>query len=167
MNDLILVCGNLGSTLKCAEILKRRLNGDSCILQADDTAEVKAALAEKDEFDALIIGTNIRMGKPNKKFRKWAKIIRKNLSDKQIYVYMLCAWGEKSDLYIQKIRKILPCAKQIIYAGGVLNAEQATGFVRDLVVDIRKDFVNNGRQLPAIYRKSLESFADSLNKNRE
>jgi len=159
MENLIIACGNYGSTLKAADILSRRLDGNSLIFDAVKNK----SLPDFSAYDNIILGGNVHMNKLNKRFRKIAKNLKKSNYSANVYAYFLCGFKEKSNIYLEQAKKLLPFAKRIDYVGGILSAENITGFWANVIVDAREGLKKAGKSLPSLDRKLLENIAEYIN----
>jgi len=157
MKNLIIACGNYGSTLKAADILSRRLDGDTTVIDAN---EQKINL---EGFDNVILGGNVHMNKLNKNFRIYAKKLKKLKKKPSIFVYILCGFFEKANGYLQRARKAVPDAVRVDFVGGVLSAQNVTGFWANVIIDAREGLKKAGKPLPALDRKQLEEIAQFIN----
>lgn len=152
MSVLIVACGNTGVTLKAAKILSTMIG-----------AEAISAKEKIIEADTYVLGTNVRFGKFNKKFLKLVKkLIKKG---KKIYVFICGAEIERSQYYIDKAYDTVPCAEEIKYVWGELNALDASKidkFFIETFIDGRK---KDGLPKPRLLTKEIRALADAIDKN--
>ncbi|MBE5733353.1 MAG: hypothetical protein E7353_10070 [Clostridiales bacterium] len=160
MRNLIIACGHYGSTAKVAEILSRRLDGETVIFD-----QSSGSIPDWTEYNNIILGGNIRMNKPNKNFRRFAKKLKKASAGVKVYAYIVCGFSDKAQGYVDKVKKLLPFAERVDHVGGVLSAENATGFWAGVIVDARNGLLKAGKPLPAIDRKHVEEIARYINSN--
>ncbi len=158
MKSLIIACGNYGATVKAANILSRRLEGEVVVFDPNNGNPPSLS-----DFDNIILGGNVRMGRLNKNFRRWSKKLKKAGDNTRVYAYMLCGFSEKSDGYLAKAKKLLPFARRVYYVGGILSAENVSGFWANVIIDAREGLKKAGKPLPTIDKKRLEELATEIN----
>ena len=156
MKTLILAFGNTGVTRKAAERLAELLGG--------------ADIAEKPPkdlggYDHYVIGTNVRFGKLNKRFRKFAKKKRAFLEELPVYLYVVGVEIERSEKYIELARRAIPSAREIRYVWGELNTEDVSSFERFFIkcyIDGRND---DHLPKPRLLDKELRALSESVKEN--
>lgn len=69
MKNLIVYATKHGTAKKCAEMLKTRLNGETVL------ANVKETPPDLEDFDTVVLGGSIYIGKMQKNYQIMSKII--------------------------------------------------------------------------------------------
>lgn len=154
---LILYFGHYGSTKNAAELLSSYLQ-DSVLV--DGMKEKKVNIST---YERIVLGTNIRVGKPNKIFRKWCKKNIDQLKDKKVSVFVIAADGTKEGAYRNQISSLLPNVEQISYFGGELNPEPAKGIYRKVIQSCIEELKKEDLELPSLHRTQIIEFANQIN----
>lgn len=154
MKTLILYSGHLGSTRSAAEYLATRLNS-AVVMSTADKPKVNFA-----DYDTVVFGTNMRMFRPNKLFKKYAQKAKK--SQALTYVFVLGAEENNADKNVEKAKACVNNCKHAVYVGGVLDSTNATGFTKSVIDNIVKQLKTEGKPLPSIDYSKLDEFADKI-----
>lgn len=155
MKTLILYSGHLGSTRSAAEYLATRLNGAE-VMSTADKPKVNFA-----DYDVIVFGTNMRMFRPNKLFKKYASKAKK--SKALAYVFVLGAEENNADKNVDKAKAYVNNCKLAVYIGGVLDATNATGFAKSVINNIVSELIAEGKPLPSINYSKLDELAEKIN----
>lgn len=154
MKTLILYSGHLGSTRSAAEYLAKQLNGAE-VLNAADKPKVNFA-----DYDVIVFGTNMRMFRPNKLFKKYASKAKK--SQAPAYVFVLGADDINAEKNVEKARACLNNCKHAVYVGGVLDSTNAKGFAKSVIDNIVNQLKIDGKPLPSIDYSKLDELAEKI-----
>lgn len=149
---LILYFGNYGTTKKVAYLLANELTDCEVV---DGTEKIIDLAA----YDKVIIGTNIRMSKPNKKFLKWCKKNKQFLSSHSVSSYIVGADYAKGRKYIEKIVGILSNVKDVVFVGGEFHPELAKGFDRRILLNCIYEYKKRDLDLPSLDENKIHQFA--------
>lgn len=153
MKNLIVYATKHGTVKKCAEILKAKLNGETVL------ANVKEALPDLKDFDTVILGGSIYIGKIQKKLSKFAEDNLDKLLKKKVAVF-ICS-GEDNPEYIPKAfpAELLNHAVSKQLFGGELILENLNFFTRFLMKRIMKIKNDYSR----IKESNISELADNIN----
>lgn len=154
MKILILYSGHLGSTKSAAEYLATRLNGAN-VMSTADKPKVNFA-----DYDVIVFGTNMRMFRLNKHFKKYASKAKK--SQASGYVFVLGADDINAEKNAEKARNYVNNCKHAVYVGGVLDSTKATGFAKSVIDNIVNQLKSDGKPLPNIDYSKLDELADTI-----
>lgn len=159
MKILILYSGHLGSTKKAAEYLASKLNGAEVMSTADKPK------VNFDDYDVFVFGTNMRMFRLNKLFKKYASRAKK--SHASTYVFVLGAEENNADKNVEKAKACVNNCKLAVYVGGVLDSTNAKGFTKSVIDNIVSQLKADGKSLPSIDYSKLDELADKINRNNQ
>lgn len=159
MNTLILYSGHLGSTQKAAEYLASRLNG-ATVLSTADKQQVNFA-----DYDVIVFGTNMRMFRLNKMFKKYASKAKKAQANS--YVFVLGADDKNAEKNVEKAKTYVNNCKHAVHVGGVLDSTNATGFAKNIIDDIVSQMNADGKPLPSIDYPKLDELADKIKRDNQ
>lgn len=151
MKALILYSGHLGSTRKASEYLASRLSGTEVVSTAD---KPKVNFAD---YDVIVFGTNMRMFRPNKLFKKYASKAKN--SKALAYVFVLGAEENNADKNADKAKACVNNCKHAVHIGGVLDSTNATGFAKSVIDNIVNQLKIDGKPLPSINYAKLDELA--------
>lgn len=154
MKTLILYSGHLGSTRSAAEYLATRLNGAE-VMSTADKPKINFA-----DYDVIVFGTNMRMFRPNKLFKKYAAKAKK--SQASAYVFVLGAEENNADKNVEKAKACVNNCKHAVYVGGVLDSTNATGFTKSVIDNIVNQLKVEGKPLPSINYSKLDELAEKI-----
>lgn len=157
MKSLILYSGHLGSTRSAAEYLAKQLNGAEVVSTAE---KPKVNFAD---YDVIIFGTNMRMFRLNKMFKKYASKAKKSQANS--YVFVLGADDKNAEKNVEKAKAYVNNCKLAIYIGGVLDATNATGLAKSVIDNIVSELNAEGKPLPSINYSKLDELADKINRD--
>ena len=129
MNILILCAGNLGSTARAGENLAFAFGGNDnkidCINSINKPIDYT-------KYDAVVFGTNVRMGRFNKVFKRQIKEFKKSGSKAKPFAYIVGARTEKGEVYEKRASKKIGGGLSV-FVGGELICENATKFERAVI----------------------------------
>lgn len=154
MKILILYSGHLGSTRSAAEYLATKLNGAE-VMSTADKPKVNFA-----DYDVIVFGTNMRMFRLNKLFKKYAGRAKK--SQASGYVFVLGADDINAEKNAEKARNYVNNCKLAVYVGGVLDSTNATGFAKSVIDNIVNQLKIDGKPLPSIDYSKLDELANTI-----
>lgn len=157
MKTLIMYSGHLGSTRSAAEYLATRLNGAE-VMSTADKPKVNFA-----DYDTVVFGTNMRMFRLNKLFKKHAARAKKSRANS--YVFVLGADDKNAEKNVEKAKAYVNNCKSAVYVGGVLDSTNATGFAKSVIDNIVSELNAEGKPLPSINYSKLDELADKINRD--
>jgi len=153
MKNLIVYATKHGTVKKCAEMLKEKLNGETVL------ANVKEALPDLEDFDTVILGGSIYIGKIQKKLSNYVKDNLDKLLKKKVAVF-ICSGEDKLEYITESFpEKLLNHAVSKQLFGGELILENLNFFTRFLMRRIMK--IKNG--YARIKKANISELADKVN----
>lgn len=156
MNILILALGKLGSTARAGEILARSFSGKNkitCISKI--IKEINYA-----DYDAVIFGTNVRMGRFNKLFTKQIKKFRKSNLDVKDYYFIVGA-SLNGLKYEKKLSKKVG-NKFISFVGGELITDNASRGERAVINSVINYYKRKSVVLPSLDTNKIKCIAQKV-----
>ncbi len=149
MRILIIYATHGGVTRTCAEMLSDKVRNHHTVTLLD----VHQSLPSPSDFDAVILGSPIRMGSMNKKLKQYINQYAELLSEIPSAVFLCCGYPLQFEEYISsQIPKKLSCSLGIHCFGGELKPEKLKGFDK-LIVKLARN---------AIQTQDFEEAADKL-----
>lgn len=150
---IILSFGQTGTTLKAANLLQKLLP-DFVVYDG-----MKKNKLNYQEVDTILFGTNIRMGKLNKRFKKtYHRLQKKNLNI-TYGAFIVAANEHERNKYMNLVQEMLPEDAYVGFFGGELNPLQAKGVTKRVIMACIKDFEDQKLPLPALNPDAIEDFA--------
>lgn len=161
MNNLIVSCGHQGCTKAAARKLAKRLDGHTDIVNARNFKRLPPL--DYASYDNYIFGTNIRFGRLNRKFRKFARRLRRFYDGKPVFCYVCCANSTKAETYKRRATKCLGKRAVTVYAGGRLDEDSATGLLRQFLIWYGFHLAFFKRPLPYLRHATISELAAYIN----
>lgn len=152
MKVLIIACGETGVTLKAAKKIKEALNDDVDVVDGKEVTTLA-------NYDAYVLGTNVRFSKLNKRFIKLAKEAEKLGCDVKRYVYVCGAEIEKKDDMKAAAKKAAPWADEVFYVWGELHTDGLRFFKKYAVESFIQGRKKDGLPSPRILDKEIRALA--------
>ena len=169
MNVLILYASHAGATRRCVEILEEKLLRHNSVT----TVEAGAHLPSPEGFDAVVIGSPIRMGQMDKRLKKYISQHMTLLSSMPTCVFFCCGYPRQFDEYVDtQIPKELKCSLGVRCFGGELKPERCKGFDK-LIVRIARNGIRSQdfeesdadhHELPEIIPENIELLVKEIEK---
>lgn len=170
MKILIAYYSRSGTARTCAELLGRELSNHTVEL-----SDLSSEFPNPEVFDAVVIGSSVRMGKLGKSFIKFVSENANTLASKP-HGFFVC--GADPDLYSEYIRKaisesLIASAFDVSYFGGELRPEKHKGLEKIAVRIMRDSYTDasdtndseSASALPTISEPTIAQFADKLKKS--
>ncbi|MBR2352935.1 MAG: flavodoxin domain-containing protein, partial [Clostridia bacterium] len=166
---LILYATRGGSTRECAELLKQKLS----IHHTPILVNAEEALPAPEGYDAVIIGSPIRMGKMNKQLKKYVKTHTESLSSMPCAVFFCCGYPRQFDEYVDiQLPRRLNCSLGYHCFGGELKPEKLKGFDKLIVRMLRsaiksQDFEESDadhHDLPELIPENINILVEKIEK---
>ncbi len=157
MRNLIIFTTKYGSVRESAEKLSPMLEGDTVIVNLrEDT------VPDLNEFDTIILGGSVYVGKTQKEISKFAQDNLSTLKQKNIGIYVNS--GEPSDKKYDQIKNSFPAelydkAKAIGLFGDAIYIDKVTKmdkFALRIIKGVKESYNN-------IDEKAIKDFADKMN----
>lgn len=170
MKILVVYYSKSGTARVCSELLKKELSNHEVMLCGPDRyGEITGSF---DEYDAVILGSSVRMGKMGKPFKKFVSLNAERLAAIPHAVFVVSA---DSELFLEYAQKNIPSAVldsaiDVCYFGGRLMPENHKGIER-LFVKLLRDRYNGfnddndtetSKILPTISEPSISQLADHV-----
>lgn len=157
MKTLILYSTKTGTTAKCADLLSRELRDDVTV------CDISGEIPTISDFDLVIFGTYIRMGRIDKKM--YSFLIGALASCKKYALYICAGYDEKTDDYFKKCFPRGAAEGAVLRAsfGGELKLDRQKGIdklITKLLLEANAD--NDDFVMPTIFREEIGRFADKL-----
>lgn len=160
MKTLIVYATKYGFTAGCVEQLKAKLKG-----QTETVNIVKGTVPVLSDFDNVIIGGSIYVGKVNKKLTEFCANNLDALLSKRVALFLCCGMAEDFEKNLiasfpEALRKTAIAADCF---GGELNIEKM-GFVDKLVTkQIKKMTAKENKPEPAALPENIDKLAQAVN----
>ena len=160
-----------GTTRECASLLQKELERHE-VTVADMNENIDIA-----DFDVVVVGFPVRMGKAAKRARRFFKENRDALKDKTVGYFMCCGFVDCFDEYREKTipKDLGDAAFEIACFGGSLEPSRFRGFDKIVVKAVRAEILGGGENgearadmsLPTIMDENIAQFADRIKKSGE
>lgn len=156
MKILIIYASKTGTTEKCTNLLKEKLNDV-------DISNIKSLNADINNYDLIIIGTPIRLGLIDKNIKKFLINNLDVLKSKKTAYFICCGFKENYLKYFEQNfpRELLDNALIYDTFGGELNLEKQKGFDKFIVKMVSKS--NSQKGEIKILTKNIDNFISKLN----
>ena len=156
-----------GTTKECASLLKRELNNHDVEL-----FEIGKNEPEISDFDAVVLGFPIMMGRAYKPARKYIKAHREELKRADSAYYICCGFVDCFEDYAEKCIPVDLGERAIDVAclGGSLDPKRVKGFDRFIVKAVRNEILGGGENadqrkdmvLPTVMPENISQLADKI-----
>ncbi len=157
MKTAICYATKTGTTKECAELLKKQLpDAVLCNIESD-----KITLAN---YDCIVIGGSIRMGKLHKAAVKFMNENKEELMEKKCAFYICNGFPEQAEAFlVQNIDKELLshsiCAATF---GGKMDLDKLKGLDRFIAKAVGNTMKNDPTKIPKILSENIKQFAENL-----
>ncbi len=153
MKSLIIYSTMYGCTEKCANLIKEKLNGETRIINAKSKNKPKL-----DDFDNVILGSSIKIGKIGKSLSKYIEKNKEELKSKKLGLF-LCGGENETDYLKTNFPKDIYNSSIIKeHLGGEILMENV-----DLVTRLILKMVGKYESYSRIEYSKIEKIANSLN----
>lgn len=159
-----------GTTKECAELLARELKN-----QEVELFEIGKNEPEIGDFDIVVVGFPIMMGKAEKSARKYVKKHANALASAKAAYYICCGFVDCFEDYAEKT---LPAflrerAIDVTCLGGSLDPQRFKGINKLVVKSVRSEMLGGGdngderkdMSLPTIMDENISQLADKIKKS--
>lgn len=169
MKILILYASRGGSTRECAELLNEKLS----YRHTPVLVNVKESLPTPTEFDAVILGSPIRMSRMDADLKKYIKTHLNTLSGMPTAVFFCCGYPKQFEEYVDiQLPKRLACSLGHHCFGGELKPEKLKGMDRFIVRMMRsaikgQDFEESDadhHDLPELIPENINLLVEKIEK---
>ena len=167
MKILIAYSSANGTTAKCADMLAEKLKAKNEV----SLVNVKDVIPAPEGFDAVILGSSVRMSKISKKIKEYICQNIEALNKTLCGVFICCGLPEEFESYAkEQLPKGFEPSLRTAYFGGELKPKCAKGFDKFILKAMRRaitqhDFEDGNFEgvLPEILPESISNFADIVN----
>ncbi len=155
------------TTSDCAKLLAKELKNHSLTL-----TDMKNIDIDFKDYDAIVVGFPIYMGRIKKSARKFLTQYREALLENRVGYYMCCGLADCFEDYAQRL--IPSDLKEKAFAvscfGGSLDPSRFKGIDKMIVKALRSEILGGGENggerddmvLPTIFEENIAQFADRL-----
>ena len=167
MKILIAYSSKSGTTRECAEVLAKKLSP-----QTPTLADLENETPDITNYDLVIIGGYVRMGKLSKTTVKYIKDNAAILEETMHAFFLCCGLPESTDYYFEKAisRSLLNNSIANMSFGGELRIKQQKGFdklwAKMILASIKNNNIsenmNEEQAIPAIVPENISRFADEI-----
>jgi len=98
MKNCIIFTTKHGSAAKAADLLKQKLNAETDIINLNDVKKIDIT-----DYDTIVLGGSIYIGKIQKRMIKFIKKNLKQLLNKNITLYVMAGEKDNPEAVIQKV----------------------------------------------------------------
>ncbi len=161
-----------GTTKECASLLKRELNNHDVEL-----FEIGKNEPEIRDFDAVVLGFPIMMGRAYKPARKYIKAHREELKKAQSAYYICCGFVDCFEEFAEKCipAELRDAAIDVTCLGGSLDSSRFKGINKIIVKSVRNEILGGGDNgdersdmvLPTVMEENIAQLADKIKKIKE
>ena len=159
-----------GTTKECASLLAKELKN-----QTVEIFEMNKDEPDFAEYDAVVVGFPIVMGRAHKIARKFLKSRADDLKKTKTAYYICCGFVDCFDEYAEKCipECLRACAIDTACLGGSLDPDRFKGFNRFVVKAVRNEILGGGDNadqrsdmvLPTIMEENISQLADKIRKS--
>ncbi len=169
MKILILYATRGGATRECAEMLNEKLS----LRHTPVSVNVKEALPSPADFDAVILGSSIRMSRMDGTLKKYIKTHLETLSNMPTALFFCCGYPKQFDEYVDiQLPKRLVCSLGHHCFGGELKPEKLKGMDKLIVRMMRsaiksQDFEESDadhHDLPELIPENINLLVEKIEK---
>lgn len=157
MKTAICYATKTGTTKECAELLKKQLpDAVLCNIETDKITP--------DNYDCIVVGGCIRMGKLHKAAVKFITDNKEVLMNKKCAFFICCGFPEQAEAFlVQNIDKELlshsVCAASF---GGKMELEKLKGMDKFIAKAVGNSMKNDPDKIPKILPENIKQFAETL-----
>jgi menaquinone-dependent protoporphyrinogen oxidase len=155
-----------GTTRECAELLAKHLHRhDVSVFEVSKAPDLE-------DYDTVVLGFSVRMGRAIKSARKFMKEHGEILARKRASYFLCCGFIDCFDEYAKKTipTELLASASDVCCFGGHLDPSRVKGFDKIIVKSVRAEILgggDNGDQrddmvLPTILDENISQFAERI-----
>lgn len=153
MKNLIIYSTMYGCTEKCSNLLKEKLNGETLVINAGSKN-----IPEPKDFDNIILGSSIKVGKIGKALSKYVNKYEDVLIQKKIALFV-CGGDNENDYIRQNFSKsIYDNSVSKEFFGGEISMEKV-GFITGLILKM----VGKYESYSKIEMDKIEILAEKIN----
>ena len=157
MKTAICYATKTGTTKECAELLRKQLpDAVLCNIESE-----KITL---DNYDCIIVGGSIRMGKLHKVAAKFIAENKSALMNKKCAFFICCGFPDQAEAFlVQNIDKELRahsvCAASF---GGKMDLDKLSGMDKFIAKAVGNSMKNDPNKVPKILPENIKQFAEAV-----
>lgn len=167
MKSAIIYGSKHGTTKKCAEMIKEKLDGEIVIININENENI-----DIDNYDLLMIGSSIYIGAINKGIKKFLENNKEKILNKNFGLFMVCmSEDDKVELQFKENinEDILNNAKAKINLGGEFLFNKMNFFERQIVkmvskADSEKNKINIKENISKIREDRINEFVELMSR---
>ena len=162
MNILIAYASKSGTTREAAEMLAKLLINHTATL-----ADLEKTTPVPGDFDYIVIGGPIRMGKAHKALRRYLAANSATICEMPHTLFLCCGFAEQFENYLESTfdAALLESAEDAVYFGGELDVSKQRGFDK-LLARIMRNAIRESEEdeamLPGFLPEHIRMLADRL-----
>ena len=167
MKILIANATKTGTTKECAERLATHFEFHDVTLV--DLEEETPDLAA---YDAVVVGSNVRANKINKKVKEFLAQNRETLARMRYALYICCCMSDQAEFYFEKNydAALMDGALANLCFGGEMKMERQQGIDRLIMKIVLRVITNSRRsedpddamEMPAVIPENIRRLADAM-----
>ena len=162
MRILIAYATKSGTAKEGAELLASLLQNHEVVLADLEKTEPVAG-----DFDYIVLGGPIRMGKAHKALRRYLAAHTGELAQVPHTLFLCCCFADQFENYLDRVfaPELLESADKTVYFGGVLDISKQRGFDRLLARMMRnaiRESEEDEAMLPGFLPEHIRILADHL-----
>ena len=169
MRTLIIYGSNHGCAKKCAEILKGKLKGEVDIVDIR-----KDITLDLNDYEKVIIGGSIYMGKIQKEITEVCESYCDNLKDKKLGLFICCMNESNVEEQLKENfpEKLREASISQAYFGGAFNFKDMNFFERFIIKKVSKNLAKEdekfrnmdmSKYMDMIEKENISNFAKVMN----
>lgn len=159
MKTLVVYATKYGCTKECAESLKKYLQGETVVISASNNKY------NLNEFDAVIVGGSVYMGKIRKEFTRFCQRNKKVLLQKRLGLFACCYTPKDTEGFFESIfsQDLLHHATYTTTVGGRMDYDKMNFAYRKLFQSLKKiEGFQEGFTEPEIDTEEIKRLADNI-----
>ena len=166
MNILVAYASKSGTTKEAAELLAQGLTCHAVTL-----ADLSETTPVPGDFEYIVLGGPIRMGKAHKALRRYLSRFDAELCAVPHTLFLCCSIPHQFEHYAEHTysRELLQSAEEVLYFGGELNPSKQKGFDKLIVRMIRSSIEQSADEeddedavLPGLLPEHIRMLCDRL-----
>lgn len=166
MNILIAYASKSGTTKEAAEMLAELLTNHAVTL-----ADLEKTTPVPTDFDYIVLGGPIRMGKAHKALRRYLAKYDEALCEIPHTLFLCCSIPHQFEHYLESTfsDELRESAEEALYFGGELNPSKQRGFDKLIVRMIRSSIEESAEEeededavIPGLLPEHIRMLADRL-----
>ena len=152
MKILILYATHTGATERCTKMLAEHLEAHHSVIRQNAAEE----LPSPKDFDVVVIGSPIRVGRMDKRLKRYIKEHVLVLSEKNTAVFFCCGFPKQFEEYTEtQLPNALNCSLGLHCFGGELKPDKCKGFDKLIVRIVRESILTQDFEKPESDKHSL------------